>query len=253
MLLRRIIDHVKEQNWTAVALDFVIVVVGVLFAFQITAWNTAREERTRGDAALTALLSESRDSIDYLENTIARVDNTITAQRASIEALIAGRIPAGMTPEDFVNGVTLIRIFVPPNPPRSTYDSLIANGDINLIKDPAVMPALARYYASVATTQDYATRLAAANSGDYHPAIISIYDPSSENFRRQDADFATLAADPQFLEDSVDILRDVSAVQTSRRELLETARDTYATICSAARSACEDSVDTTTPFVNESI
>ena len=29
MLLRRVIEHVKAQNWTAVALDFVIVVVGV--------------------------------------------------------------------------------------------------------------------------------------------------------------------------------------------------------------------------------
>ena len=29
MLLRRITEHVKTQNWTAVAIDFVIVVVGV--------------------------------------------------------------------------------------------------------------------------------------------------------------------------------------------------------------------------------
>lgn len=29
MLLRRVIEHVRAQNWTAVGLDFVIVVVGV--------------------------------------------------------------------------------------------------------------------------------------------------------------------------------------------------------------------------------
>jgi len=46
-LLRRVIEHVKAQNWTAVALDFVIVVMGVLFAFWITAWNEAREDRAR--------------------------------------------------------------------------------------------------------------------------------------------------------------------------------------------------------------
>jgi len=28
MILRRVIEHVKAQNWFAVALDFVIVVVG---------------------------------------------------------------------------------------------------------------------------------------------------------------------------------------------------------------------------------
>jgi hypothetical protein len=36
MILRRITQHVKDQNWFAVALDFVIVVVGILIAFQIT-------------------------------------------------------------------------------------------------------------------------------------------------------------------------------------------------------------------------
>ncbi|MFT4790393.1 MAG: hypothetical protein ACI95X_003240, partial [Paraglaciecola sp.] len=32
MLLRRIITHVKDQNWFAVVLDFVIVVLGILIA-----------------------------------------------------------------------------------------------------------------------------------------------------------------------------------------------------------------------------
>ena len=42
MLLRSITKHVKEQNWFAVFLDFLIVVVGILIAFQITNWNEAR-------------------------------------------------------------------------------------------------------------------------------------------------------------------------------------------------------------------
>ena len=29
MLLRRVMEHVRDQNWAAVAIDFVIVVVGV--------------------------------------------------------------------------------------------------------------------------------------------------------------------------------------------------------------------------------
>ena len=38
MFLHRITKHVKDQNWFAVALDFVIVVAGILIAFQITNW-----------------------------------------------------------------------------------------------------------------------------------------------------------------------------------------------------------------------
>ena len=42
MLLRRVTQHVKDQNWFAVALDFAIVVAGILIAFQITNWNEDR-------------------------------------------------------------------------------------------------------------------------------------------------------------------------------------------------------------------
>ncbi len=45
MLLRRIINHVKDQNWFAVALDFVIVVVGVFMGIQLGNWNDARATR----------------------------------------------------------------------------------------------------------------------------------------------------------------------------------------------------------------
>jgi len=37
MLLRRLAVHVKTQNWFAVWLDFVIVVIGVFLGFQFTA------------------------------------------------------------------------------------------------------------------------------------------------------------------------------------------------------------------------
>lgn len=43
MLLRRVIDHVREQNWTAVGIDFVIVVVGVVIGIEVANWNEERQ------------------------------------------------------------------------------------------------------------------------------------------------------------------------------------------------------------------
>jgi len=43
MLLRRMTQHVKDQNWFAVVIDFLIVVLGVLVATQVSNWNSARE------------------------------------------------------------------------------------------------------------------------------------------------------------------------------------------------------------------
>jgi len=45
MLLRRVMDHVRDQNWFAVGIDFVSVVAGIPIAFQVTEWNEDREDR----------------------------------------------------------------------------------------------------------------------------------------------------------------------------------------------------------------
>jgi len=47
MRLRSLTKHIREQNWFAVALDFFIVVVGILIAFQITNWSEARSDNSR--------------------------------------------------------------------------------------------------------------------------------------------------------------------------------------------------------------
>ena len=67
MLLRRVIEHVKTQNWTAVALDFVIVVVGILIAFQINAWSDIRAEKRSLDVALERLRDEIQFNIGVID------------------------------------------------------------------------------------------------------------------------------------------------------------------------------------------
>ena len=48
MRLRRVIEHVRDQNWTAVGIDFFIVIVGVFVGIQVSDWNEDRETRQRG-------------------------------------------------------------------------------------------------------------------------------------------------------------------------------------------------------------
>ena len=46
MLFRRVLLHVRQQNWFAVLLDFVIVVVGVFIGVQVANWNETQKQRT---------------------------------------------------------------------------------------------------------------------------------------------------------------------------------------------------------------
>ena len=64
MLLRRVTRHVRSQNWFAVGVDFLIVVVGVFVGLQVQDWNDARKERAEERALLGRLLTETRELLD---------------------------------------------------------------------------------------------------------------------------------------------------------------------------------------------
>ncbi|WP_299083529.1 hypothetical protein [uncultured Paraglaciecola sp.] len=51
MLLRRITKHLKDQNWFAVTLDFIIVVIGVAVAMMGQQWLSERDQRTNTEQA----------------------------------------------------------------------------------------------------------------------------------------------------------------------------------------------------------
>ena len=70
MLLRRMTEHVKAQNWTAVGLDFLIVVVGVFIGVQASNWNAGRQDRERGRLYLERVHAELLAEIEVLGNRI---------------------------------------------------------------------------------------------------------------------------------------------------------------------------------------
>ena len=72
MLLRRIAEHVKAQNWTAVVLDFVIVVVGVFIGIQVANWNDAQSSRQDYKAALERYAAEIDANLSGLRKTEKR-------------------------------------------------------------------------------------------------------------------------------------------------------------------------------------
>ncbi len=85
MILRRLTEHVKAQNWFAVGLDFLIVVVGVFVATQVANWNAARIERELERAYLVRLHDEI--SLMIAEQESERAD--IVARAGSLDEIAA--------------------------------------------------------------------------------------------------------------------------------------------------------------------
>ncbi len=87
MLLRRVIDHVKAQNWTAVALDFVIVVVGVFIGIQVANWNAARGARAEYERALARLSVEIDNNLAMLDQVEPQTRESLETARRAFETL----------------------------------------------------------------------------------------------------------------------------------------------------------------------
>jgi hypothetical protein len=119
MILRRLSKHVEDQNWFAVALDFLIVVTGVFIGLQVANWNEARAERIREtrylerlDAEMDIINQRVESGVEIFSDSVRGLDlllDTIRLHRDSPEAPLpddeilagailnstAGRVPAG--------------------------------------------------------------------------------------------------------------------------------------------------------------
>jgi hypothetical protein len=94
MLLRRIIEHVKAQNWFAVGLDFVIVVAGVFIGLQVQQWNEARKDAVQHAKLLERLEEEFRDLEPVAAELVAFLHSSRQSTSDVVNALRQEQPPA---------------------------------------------------------------------------------------------------------------------------------------------------------------
>lgn len=76
MLLRRITQHVKSQNWFAVVIDLVIVVVGVFIGIQVANWDQVRSDKAGLAASLERLDNEVSRNIVLIDEILDHYEET---------------------------------------------------------------------------------------------------------------------------------------------------------------------------------
>ena len=73
MILRRFSESLKEQNWTAIVIEFVLLVVGVFLGIQAQQWANARAEHRQERVYLERILADIRISIETDQLNAARL------------------------------------------------------------------------------------------------------------------------------------------------------------------------------------
>lgn len=84
MILRRITEHVKAQNWFAVVIDFFIVVLGVFIGIQVANWDDTRKDRA--DEAL--FLEDLHEDIKRVSAQSARSQAIRFEQARDLESAV---------------------------------------------------------------------------------------------------------------------------------------------------------------------
>ncbi len=132
MILRSLTKHVNDQNWFAVGIEFVILVLGVFIGLQVQDWSTARETQARSEAFSERLLDDFRfEAWVYAYKIAYHKEVLVNAERAA--NALTGKKP--MTDEQFLISTYRATQFIDYPQRRATYDELIATGDIGLIRD----------------------------------------------------------------------------------------------------------------------
>ena len=99
MIFRRTIANLRAQNWTAIVIEIVIVVVGVFIGTQVSNWNDARIERTETQRMLQGLRPELRN---MLVNFRVLRDYYRVSRRYGTTAFAGWRGDPGVSDRDFV-------------------------------------------------------------------------------------------------------------------------------------------------------
>ena len=92
MILARINNAIRTQNWFAIALEFLLVLSSVVLGFQVTAWNAARQDRQEAQLLIARIGTELDQSLQLIENEIPTNQHVIEATRAAHDMLVAGQV-----------------------------------------------------------------------------------------------------------------------------------------------------------------
>jgi len=88
MILRRFITHFRKQEWTAIGIDFLIVVVGVFVGLQVNNWNQAKFARHEYELALERHRAEVGANLDDMRALASESEERVEAVRAGLDALL---------------------------------------------------------------------------------------------------------------------------------------------------------------------
>ena len=145
MILRRVIQHVKKQEWTAIGIDLVIVVVGVFIGIQVSNWNAARADDVRAQAYLARIEDNLNIDLQSIQRREVFWRQVINYGNSAIRYAETGELVDGSAWKTVLAFYQASQVW-PWTGNDTTYQELLNGGELSMIKDESLRIALSAYY-----------------------------------------------------------------------------------------------------------
>ena len=146
MILRNLSRSLKEQNWTAIWIEFVLLVAGVFLGIQVANWNAALGDGKEATTYRQRLADDLRSELSGIETRMAYYQRV---RSHALNALAGAQQPAEQANAQFLIDAYQATQEWPFNPARSAYEEMISAGRMNLIPDLALRKRLAVHYSEL--------------------------------------------------------------------------------------------------------
>lgn len=247
MILRRLSQSLKEQNWTAISIEFVLLVVGVFLGIQVANWNEDRQLETHRSGALARLHAESEAAIAYLERRFGMIAGDAEL-RSEVLRRLSDNDWDGADPIQMAKALDSLQYIPAISPPRAVYDELISTGLYSELGDPRLREVVSAYIAKIGFVErqiDYLrARYVARNDGRVFAGARAVFDPGSPRQVRMVYDLPALSADPVFVATAIRNNESMIAQVGWTGDLLAQARAMCAEISRTDGQPCSAPVET---------
>lgn len=173
MILRRISDAIKKQDWFQVTIEILIVVIGIFLGLQVTQWNEGRIDKIEERRILGALTHEVDDMISSKLSDLEVLENRSNGITQSLDIVFSDNTDADLSVQQCTD-IIRSHILRWRLEPLISAEELIASGNLNIIQNEILRSRIMNYSSLIQThaSELPVDRAIATVIADNFPAIL---------------------------------------------------------------------------------
>ncbi|NVK21818.1 MAG: hypothetical protein HWD86_04825 [Kangiellaceae bacterium] len=194
----KLLLNIKKQNWLALLLDLVVVILGIFIALQVNKWQQGRDDSNKEILLLKQISQDISHNIKEAEAILRHHQQISEELQMAFGLLIKGNLTE-KSKDDFKWAILRMNQFPFSAMTYSAYDSMLASGDFAILKDVNIKAQLVKLYSLLKLEPQLLSRFSDSGKVPLILDTISMVPHPSGKGGLWQVDFAALSGSPQAL------------------------------------------------------